>query len=66
MKVQDLRNKIIFLQVVVVVLAIFVMIMGVSVILQKQTLAEWKHLIDFLTIWVRENGLTITPPGTGV
>jgi hypothetical protein len=66
MKVHDLKTKIIFLQVVVVVLAIFVMMLGISVILQKQTLAEWKHLIDFLTIWVRENGLTIKLPGTGV
>lgn len=66
MKVQELRTKIIFLQVVVSVLAIFVMIMGISIVMQKQTLAEWKHLIDFLTIWVRENGLTISPKGIGI
>lgn len=66
MKVQELRTKIIFLQVVVSVLAIFVMIMGISIVMQKQTLTEWKHLIDFLTIWVRENGLTISPKGIGI
>ena len=32
----------------------------------SERMQEWQHLIDFLTIWIRENGLTITPPGTGV
>lgn len=62
MKLQDLRKKIIFLQVLVSVLAVFLMIMGVAIKLQSETLSEWRHVIDFLKLWIEQNDLRITPP----
>ena len=61
MKIGQIRKRLLTLQVTVVVLAIFVMIMGAAIVLQKEQMAEWQHLIDFLTMWVKQNGLTIVP-----
>ena len=61
MKIGELKRKIIFLQVVIVVMAIFLMMMGVSIKLQSDTLAEWNHVIEFLKIWIKQNDLQIVP-----
>jgi hypothetical protein len=30
----------------------------------ERRLMDWQHLIDFLEQWVKQNNLTIKPPGT--
>ena len=61
MRIGQIKQRLLTLQVTVIVLAIFVMLMGVSLVFQRDTLEEWRHIINFLTIWIKQNNMEITP-----
>jgi hypothetical protein len=61
MRIGQIKQRLLTLQVTVIVLAVFVMLMGASLVLQRDTMEEWRHIINFLTIWIKQNNLEITP-----
>lgn len=38
-----------------------VIMMSVVVVLQKDTIQDWGHVIEFLKLWIQQNDLQIIP-----
>ena len=61
MKINDLKQRVIVLQNLVIILFLFIVFYSIVLYFLNDRIEEWRHVIDFLKIWIRQNDLQITP-----